>query len=138
MAVRKKPSRKIPFSFVLELLDGASPYTRPMFGCTSVYVEEKIVLILREKSEYVRDNGVWVATTREHHTSLKQDFPSLRSIELFGGITTGWQNLPVDAPDFEDAVTRMCELILRRDPRVGKIPKPRKSQKKKKKKAKRI
>ena len=122
---KQKAPRKVPHSFVLALLDEANPYTRPMFGCISVYIEDKIVLILREKSDYIRDNGIWVATTIEHHASLKREFPSLRSIELFGGNTTGWQNLPVDAPDFEDAATRLCEVILHRDPRVGKVPKPR-------------
>ncbi|MCU1312877.1 MAG: hypothetical protein JWM54_634, partial [Acidobacteriaceae bacterium] len=37
--------------------------------------------------------------------------------------TTGWQILPADAPDFESAALRACELVLRSDPRIGKIPK---------------
>ena len=35
---------------------------------------------------------------------------------------TGWQVLPVDAPDFEEAALRACELIVARDPRIGKVP----------------
>jgi hypothetical protein len=30
--------------------------------------------------------------------------------------------LPVDAPDFESAALRACELVLVGDPRIGKIP----------------
>lgn len=133
----KKSKRPIPFSFVLDLLDKADPVTRPMFGCTSIYVGEKIVLILREKTESIVDNGIWVATTEEHHASLREDFPSLRSIKLFGGGTTGWQNLPVEAHDFEESATRLCECILEGDLRIGKIPKPKSKKKTPRKAAKR-
>lgn len=93
-----------------------------MFGCLAVYVEEKIVLILRDKAASSVDNGVWLATTVEHHESLRGEFPSMRSIELLGKKVTGWQVLPLDAPDFEQAALRACELVLARDPRIGKIP----------------
>ena len=93
-----------------------------MFGCLAVYVGEKIVLILREKPGQSLDNGVWLATTREHHESLRGEFPSMRSIQVLGKKVTGWQVLPADAPDFEEAAMRACELIIARDPRIGKVP----------------
>jgi len=100
-----------------------------MFGCTAIYVEEKIVLILRQKPSHERDNGVWMATTREHHVSLQQDFPHMRSIELLGEPVTNWQVLPIDAPDFEESAMRACELVISGDPRIGRIPgKKRRSQ----------
>ena len=98
-----------------------------MFGCVAVYVEEKIVLILRDKPGQTADNGVWLATTQEHHASLRRDFPNMRSIQIFGKKVTGWQILPTDSPDFEESAFRACELILARDPRLGKIPKRRTS-----------
>ncbi len=49
----------------------------------------------------------------------------MRSIQLFGKEVTGWQVLPADAADFEEAAMRACELILARDPRIGKVPKSR-------------
>lgn len=55
----------IPFEFVLDELHSLEPHTRPMFGCTSVYVGLKIMLILRDKPDTPKDNGVWLATTRE-------------------------------------------------------------------------
>ncbi|MGE4130026.1 MAG: hypothetical protein AB7F86_00225 [Bdellovibrionales bacterium] len=74
----------IPFDFVLNELADLDPYTKPMFGCRSVYVGSKIVFILRDKADnYPQDNGVWLATTHEHHESLRRDFPILRSIDLF-------------------------------------------------------
>ncbi len=76
-----------------------------MFGCLAIYVEDKIVLILRERSKNIADNGVWLATTQEHHESLRREFPNMRSIQVFGKEVTGWQVLPADAPDFEEADT---------------------------------
>jgi hypothetical protein len=124
-----KQHKKIPYEFVLEALADVSPWTRPMFGCLAVYVEDKIVLVLREKPGASPDNGVWLATTREHHDSLRRDFPNMRSIEVLGKDVTGWQVLPADAPDFEEAVMRACELVLAGDPRIGKIPKSRRTPK---------
>ena len=46
----------------------------------------------------------------------------MRSIEVLGKGVTGWQVLPADAPDFEEAALRACERILAADPRIGKVP----------------
>ncbi len=122
--VRRKP---VPYEFVLDALAGLSPATRPMFGCLAVYVKKKIVLILREKSGETADNGVWLATTRDHHESLRREFPNMRSIGVLGKGVTGWQLLPADAGDFEEAAVRACELVTARDPRIGKVPQQRRS-----------
>lgn len=114
--------KAVPHEFVLEALASVSFYTRPMFGCLAIYVAEKIVLILRDKPNHVSDNGVWLATTEEHHASLRQDFPNLRSIAVLGKGVTGWQILPSDAPDFEEAAMHACELVIAGDPRIGKVP----------------
>ncbi len=120
---KKKALPKLsPYPFVLDELTRVLPYTKPMFGCTAIYVKEKIVLILRQKKTAPKDNGVWIATTAEHHESLKKEFPKMRSISVFGPGVTGWQILPETAPDFEASVYRVCELIIAGDPRVGKIP----------------
>src|SRR5579859_4493365 len=94
-----------------------------MFGCTAVYVGERIVLVLRDRGDSPKDNGVWIATVREHHETLKAEFPAMRSITLFGPKETAWQVLPADSEDFEEAALRACDLIRKEDPRIGKIPK---------------
>jgi hypothetical protein len=121
-----KKTKSIPFEFVLEQLLPADPLVKPMFGCHAVYVRGKIVLILRKKEEHTNDNGVWIATTADHHASLKKEFPSMRSITVFGGGETGWQLLPETEDDFEECVFKACSLILKGDTRIGKIPKPKK------------
>lgn len=98
------------------------PRTNPMFGCLAVYVGEKIVLILRDKPDDPADNGVWLATTHQHHESLRREFPNMRSIGVLGKKVTGWQLLPSSASDFEEASLRACELIAAGDVRIGKVP----------------
>ena len=117
--------KRIPFEFVLDALMPVSPDTKPMFGCVAVYVKDKIVLALRDRRDRMVDNGVWLATTADHHASLSREFPNMRSIQLLGEKVTGWQVLPADAEDFEEATLRACDLILAGDPRIGKVPSPR-------------
>lgn len=118
--------KRVPFDWVLAELDSLGPTTNPMFGCTAVYVGERIVFILRDRPSHAEDNGVWLATTREHHASLRSDLPSLRSIGVLGGGgETGWQILSASAESFEEEVLRACAMVLRKDPRIGKIPKPK-------------
>ena len=117
-----KQRKAIPYEFVLDAMAPLSPETRSMFGCLAVYVQDKIVLILRDKRDATADNGVWLATTKEHHQSLRREFPNMRSIQVFGKKVTGWQVLPADAKDFEEAALRACELVLAGDPRIGKVP----------------
>jgi hypothetical protein len=117
--VIRKP---MPYPFVLDAIESASPLTKAMFGCTAVYVRDKIMLALRDSTHETADNGIWLATTTEHHASLQREFPSMRSIGVLGKSVTGWQLLPADADDFEESAIRACELILARDPRIGKIP----------------
>jgi hypothetical protein len=117
-----KQRKAVPHEFVLDAIAPLSPETRSMFGCLAVYVQDKIVLILRDKRDGTADNGVWLATTEEHHRSLRREFPSMRSIQVLGKKVTGWQVLPADAKDFEEAALRACELVLAGDPRIGKVP----------------
>ena len=120
--LRGKPRSRVPHEFVLDALESVSPATRPMFGCLAVYVKEQVVLILRDHRDHPADNGVWLATRAEHHDSLRREFPHMRSIQLFGTPVTNWQILPADASDFEESALHACELVLARDPRIGRVP----------------
>jgi hypothetical protein len=85
-----KQRKPIPHAFVLDAISALSPCTRPLFGCLAIYVKDKIVLILRDKPKRTADNGVWLATTQEHHHSLRREFPNMRSIQVLGKRVTGW------------------------------------------------
>ena len=125
MAVTKKT---IPFNFIIENLFSVNPIVKPMFGAYAVYVENKIVLILRDKDDV--DSGIWLATNSEYHDSLKEDFPTMRTIELFGNGVSSWQIIHKDEDDFETSANLACEFILKGDKRIGRIPKPKKSKRK--------
>ena len=130
------PRKKGPkFAFVVEELQD-SPLasrvrTRPMFGSHAVYVDQRILFILRQKDDAKtrRDNGVWVATQPEHNASLQRDFPGLRPIELFRDLGrkafSGWLNLPDSADDFEASALELCRLAIAGDARIGKVAKQR-------------
>ncbi len=117
-----KQRKPVPHEFMLDALASLSPRTHPMFGCLAIYVGDKIVLILRDKRDRTADNGVWLATTEEHHQSLRREFPNMRSIQVLGKKVTGWQVLPADGEDFEQAALHACDLVLAGDTRIGKVP----------------
>lgn len=125
-----KPKKPIPYVFVLEELAELEPYTKPMFGCTAVYVGEKIVVILRRREDFPDDNGIWLATAPEHHASLQAELPSMRSLRLFGPGPTGWQNIPEESSTFEEEAFRVCALVRKGDPRIGKVPARKRPKKK--------
>jgi hypothetical protein len=127
-AVKRK--KTAPYPFVLDALGALSPETRPMFGCLAVYIGDRIVLFLRGKGDTSGDDGVWLATTEEHHESLRSEFPNMRSISVLGKKVTHWQLLPADAADFEESALHACELIVAGDPRIGKVPNSRSTSKK--------
>lgn len=114
--------KPLPFEFIFDEFADIEYRTNPMFGCLAIYVGEKIVLILRDKKPAEYDNGIWIATTQEHHASLKEDFPTMRSIRVFGPGVTGWQNLPVTSDDFERDARKLCRFVRKGDERIGKVP----------------
>ena len=131
--MKPAPKKNIPFEFVLENLSRIDFTVKAFFGCHSIYIRDAIMIILRNKEKQSIDNGIWLATSKEHHTSLQSLFPNMRSIEAFGAPTSNWQILPFDAYDFEESVLKVCELILKRDPRIGRIPNQKKKSPTKKK-----
>ena len=121
-------AKNIPFRFVFDYLQSADITVRPMFGMHAVYVNEKIMLVLRQGKVNRGKNGVWIATEQKHHKSLKEELPSLSSIFDYSKTTrqAQWQILPSSADDFEASVIKVCAMITRGDPRIGRIPKSEK------------
>ncbi len=118
---KQKPA--LPFSFIFDYLYPLEYTTKPMFGCRSVYINDKIVLILRERSKSPELNGIWIATERKHHESLRELFPSMKSILALGRHPTNWQMIHEAEDDFEASAILLCKLIKQGDVRIGKIPK---------------
>lgn len=109
----------VPHDFVLSLLAPLQPVTKPLFGCTAVYVGQMLVLVLRDRNDEPSSNGVWVATSAQHRASLRAEVPSLTDIGVLSPGKTAWQMIPVGSPHFEAEVSAVCAMVLGRDRRVG-------------------
>src|ERR1022692_1864670 len=136
---RSQP-KPIPFPFVLEALAPLDPEVRPMFGGHCVYIADRAVFMFRDKPATLdnpqHDNGLWLVFESDFETSpdpaaLHHQFPSLRPIQLLEGKIKHWLLLPADAPAFETSALHACDLLLARDPRLGRIPASRQPRPKK-------
>jgi hypothetical protein len=123
-----KPKQKTPHAFVLEALMPLNPEVRRMFSGFAVYLGDRIVCMLRDHPKSPRDNGVWLVLSESANPTdpeLHREFPSIRSIELLGNKISHWLVIPSDSPGFEMEALHACDLLLRHDPRFGRIPKSR-------------
>jgi hypothetical protein len=113
---------------VIDALMPLSPEVRRMFSGFAVYSGDLLICMLLDSPKYPRDNGVWLVlseTANPEDKQLRREFPSLRSIELLGGAISHWLVIPSDNPSFEKEALHACDLLLRHDPRLGRIPKSR-------------
>ncbi len=116
---------KPPHAFIVDALAPAHPEVRRLFSGFGIYIGDKIVLMLRDRPKFPEDNGVWIVlseSTDPTDKALRKEFPSLRKIGLLGGKIGHWLLIPSDGENFESEALRACELILRRDPRIGRVP----------------
>ncbi len=126
-----KPKKQVPYSYVLDELSSLDLHTNPMFGCTAVYVGPKIMLVLRKKAEMDLDTGIWVCIPDEFVVEMKKMFPILKGVTFFNNENSAWQNIRETEPDFEEVSLEICKLIKKGDPRIGRVPKPKKLKTKK-------
>jgi len=99
-----------------------------MFSGFAVYLGDRIVCMSREHKKSARDNGVWLVLsdgTDPADPELRREFPSIRSIGLLGDKIRHWLLIPSDSPGFEMEALHACDLLLRHDPRLGRIPQSR-------------
>lgn len=95
-------------------------FSRPMFGCVGCYLKGLLVVVLADRDEPW--SGVMIPAEREHHDSIRGDFPGLEPHPILGK----WLYLSQTHPDFESRVEALMERILAGDPRFGTKPQPRK------------
>jgi hypothetical protein len=86
-----------------------------------IYFDKKIVLIFRKVSKNPQHNGIWLSTRRENHASLKEEIPAITDFVLDEGFDTAWLLLSDSHDDFEISAIQLCELVSRRDKRIGKV-----------------
>jgi hypothetical protein len=123
-----KSKQKPPHAFVLEALTPLKPEVRRIFSGLGVYLDDRIVCMLRDSPKSPRDNGLWLVlseTTDPADPGLHREFPSLRRIGLLRTKIAHWRLIPSDGPTFEVEALHACDLLLRHDARFGRIPKSR-------------
>lgn len=122
-----KADPEIPFDFILDYLVRIETTIKPFFGMFSIYSGQKLLLILRDRKNEPEQNGIWVPTNKDSLESLKTDLPALRQIYGIGKAKSAavWLLLPDTAADFERSAITLCDLLVHRDPRIGRLSKPR-------------
>lgn len=113
--------KSVPFSFVFDYLP-AGIITKKMFGMYYIYLGKRIMLILRRRDNEPEWNGIWVATSTVHHPSLKAEVPGLGAFFMNNDERQGnWLVIKETADELEEAGIKVCEMITRGDPRIGKV-----------------
>ena len=93
---------------------------RSMFGFKTAYLDGLLMLMFAAKEPPWQ--GVLVCTEKGHHASLMQEFSALQ----IHPIISKWLILPEGDDRFEESAGRLVALAVRRDPRIGVLPKPKK------------
>jgi hypothetical protein len=114
----KKP---VPYDFVFDYLP-RNVIVKQAFGMYYIYLNKRIMLILRKLSKNINLNGIWIATAIEYHLSLKEEVPCIANFVFDKEKVhdSGWQLINEDDDDFETAAIRICDLISHGDKRIGK------------------
>ena len=71
-----------PYDFVFDYLP-RNIVVKPMFGMYYIYLNKKLMLMLREAVKEPEMNGIWVATYKKHHQSLDEEIPDLAEYVLY-------------------------------------------------------
>src|ERR1700754_2959215 len=104
----KKP---MPYDFLLDYLP-ASVVIKPAIGMYYIYFEGKIVLIFRKVGKNPQHNGIWIATRRDDHPSLKAEVPAVTDFDFGAEVfEPNWLQLQDGHDNFEEAAIALCELV---------------------------
>src|SRR5882672_7061333 len=100
-------AKAIPYDFILDYLP-PNVVVRPMFGMHYIYLDKKIMLILRNVNKNRDLNGIWIATSKEHHQSLENEIPAMTDFILDNGEMhdSDWRLIREEEDDFEAAAIK--------------------------------
>jgi len=98
----------------------ASFFTKRMFGGLAAYLHERQMLVLVEPTKTGRWkwHGVLVCTDREHHDSIRADFPALTAHRVL----RKWLYIDSTHDDFESSMAAVAARMARNDQRFGIVP----------------
>jgi hypothetical protein len=129
MEMIRKKKKANPLLWLYEPLEGEERFLcKKFFSFDGAYLDGQLCLAIVSLAEPW--NGMMACTAREHHASLRAEFPALASHPVLGK----WLYISQLHPEFESVATGLAELARQRDPRLGVetgIHKNRKSREKK-------
>lgn len=111
---------KVPYDFVLRYLYPVTPKIKKMLGCYGLFVNEKLLLLLRDRGNQPEFNGIFVATQPEFFDALQIQIHVSNMIFNLDGVPHTWIFLSEDLADFDAKVKKTCEMIKAGDERIGK------------------
>ncbi len=114
-------NKPMPFEFLLDYLP-ARVIVLPAIGMFLLYAHGKNVLIFRKTAKNPQHNGIWISTKKAYHASLRSEIPAITDFDFEDhGTESDWLLLSDAHEDFETAAIRLCELVTRKDQRIGKV-----------------
>ncbi len=117
--------RELPFDFIFDYLLPIDTEVTPFFGMFAVRSRGKLLLLLRDRKNEPDKNGIWIATVGDGAVSLQKELPGSTVLFERKSKKDEWLLIPPDADTFERSAICLCDLIVHRDPRIGRVPKPR-------------
>ncbi len=118
--------RNYKYDWLIEPLQDLDSYIeRQMFGCKTIYLYGKLVLVLADKEEPWR--GLLFPVERSQQASVIKEYSELKP----HGVLGKWLYLPEDSENFESLGASVIERIRHQDHRFGTEPEPKKSKSKK-------
>ncbi len=109
-----KLKKSHPLQWIADQLEMHPSFVqKKMFGCEALCLRKKQSLVLAAKDEPW--NGLMVCTSREHHTSLRKELPSLKP----HSVLKKWLYISQKSTDFEETAQRLIDFTLKGDARIG-------------------
>jgi hypothetical protein len=114
MDMIRKKRKANPLLWLYEPLESYDRYLcKKFFSFDGAYLDGQLCLAVVSLREPW--NGMMACTFREHHASLRAEFPALAPHRVLGK----WLYISQLHPEFESVATGLVELARRRDPRLG-------------------
>jgi hypothetical protein len=111
---KQKIKAKNPLLWVFEPLEEDARFVlRKLFSFDAAYLDGRLYLAVAGGKEPW--NGMMVCTSREHHASIRSQFPQLVPHKVLGK----WLYLSQSHPEFESVAVELAAMARKRDPRLG-------------------
>jgi hypothetical protein len=111
---------KVPYNFILSFFYPLRPIIRKMLGCYALLLDQKIVMLLRDREDHPEFNGVFVATQPQFFEELSNELHSSNMEFDIDGVPHTWIFISEDLNDFEEKLKKAANMIRSGDKRIGK------------------